>query len=366
MNIGYNEYKDSGVPWIGKIPLDWTVLRFKHLAKIKNGKDQKEVLIEDGGFPILGTGGEFGRASNFLYDKPSVLLGRKGTVDKPQYIKEPFWTVDTLFYTEIYSCVEPVFLYYLSTLIPFKSLQESSAVPSMTQEKLHNVLMCLPPLEEQKQILAFLDHKTALIDEIIAKKERLIELLQAKRQATINEVVTGKKVWNAASQTWEAPAKVKNSGVEWLGEIPEEWEVVKLRRIGEFSKGKGITKDKISAQGHQCIRCGELYTTYDRIFYNSKSCISDEIIQETVLGQKGDVFFAGDGETMLDIGKAVVYNGDEPIYVGGGINILTPNLNKVSSVFISYALNSSYSVSQKSIDGRGDIIVHTRCAFRKK
>ena len=98
--------------------------------------------------------------------------------------------------------------------------------------------ICLPHINEQHQIAAFLDHKTALIDEIIAKKERLIQVLQAKRQATINEVVTGKKVWNAASQTWEAPAKVKDSGVEWLGEIPEEWEVTKLKYItSTISKG---------------------------------------------------------------------------------------------------------------------------------
>ena len=76
--------KDSRIEWLGEIPKHWEVIKLKYLAKIKNGKDQKPVLIDHGGYPVLGTGGEFGRASEYLYDKPSVLLGRKGTIDKPQ------------------------------------------------------------------------------------------------------------------------------------------------------------------------------------------------------------------------------------------------------------------------------------------
>lgn len=349
MMKGYSEYKNSSAEWIGEIPSHWTICRMKNLAKIKNGKDQKEVLIEEGGYPVLGTGGEFGRASHYLHKGPSVLLGRKGTIDKPQLIKEAFWTVDTLFYTEIKENVLPDYLFHLVNQIPFSRLQESSAVPSMTQEKLNNVPLCKPPLEEQEKICSFIDNQTSLIDTIISKKEKLIELLKEKRQAVINEAVT---------KGLDPTVKMKDSGIEWLGEIPEGWEVVKLSRFGYFSKGKGITKDKIVEEGYACIRCGELYTTYDRIFEDAKSFINQETTTESVLGKKGDVLMAGDGETYIEIGKAVLYNGNSPIYVGGGINVFTPDDKKVSFEFLSYTLNSSFSIDQKSIDGRGDIIVH--------
>jgi type I restriction enzyme S subunit len=218
---GYKGYRDSGIEWIGKVPREWNVRKLKYLAKIKNGKDQKGVLIEEGGYPVLGTGGEFGRSSTFLYNKPSVLLGRKGTIDKPFYIEEPFWTVDTLFYTEIYENTLPKFLFYLTKTIRFEFYQESSAVPSMTQDNLNNIHLCHPSLEEQNQIIAFLDYKTNLIDATIDKKKRLIELLKEKRQSVINEAVT---------KGLNPNVRMKDSGLEWLGEIPEHWEVSRFNR----------------------------------------------------------------------------------------------------------------------------------------
>ncbi|HKK33737.1 MAG TPA: restriction endonuclease subunit S, partial [Desulfomicrobiaceae bacterium] len=107
----YPEYKDSGVEWLGKIPTAWVLSRLKYMAHIKNGQDYKTVETNTG-YPVLGSGGQFTFASTFLYDKESVLLGRKGTIDKPLYIDEPFWTVDTMYYTEIDNEIPPKFLYY--------------------------------------------------------------------------------------------------------------------------------------------------------------------------------------------------------------------------------------------------------------
>lgn len=193
--------KDSGIEWLGDIPEHWTIAKFKYFAKIKNGKDQKSVLVDDGKYPILGTGGEFGRASEFLYDKPSVLLGRKGTIDKPQFIEEPFWTVDTLFYTEIQEDVSPKYLFYLSTLIPFNLLQESSAVPSMTQDKLHNVFLIKPIKEEQNKIVKHIENEMNKMDLLISKAKESIQKLKEYRQSLISEAVTGK----IDVRDWQAP-----------------------------------------------------------------------------------------------------------------------------------------------------------------
>ncbi len=91
----YPDYKDSGVEWLGEVPAHWGISKLKHLARIRNGRDYKIVEVESGGYPVIGSGGEFARANDFLYDDESVLLGRKGTIDKPLYINGPFWTVDT-------------------------------------------------------------------------------------------------------------------------------------------------------------------------------------------------------------------------------------------------------------------------------
>lgn len=193
--------KDSGIEWLGDIPEHWVISKFKYFATIRNGKDQKGVLVENGKYPILGTGGEFGRASEFLYDKPSVLLGRKGTIDKPQFIEEPFWTVDTLFYTEIHEDVSPKYLFYLSTLIPFNLLQESSAVPSMTQDKLHNVFLTKPIKEEQNKIVKHIENEMNKMDLLISKAKESIQKLKEYRQSLISEAVTGK----IDVRDWQAP-----------------------------------------------------------------------------------------------------------------------------------------------------------------
>ena len=98
--------------------------KLKDLVTIQYGKNQKAVEDnENGKVPILGTGGTIGYATNFLYDKPSVLIGRKGTIDKIRYVDFPFWTIDTLFYTEInQKLVIPQYLYYKLLEINFLKL----------------------------------------------------------------------------------------------------------------------------------------------------------------------------------------------------------------------------------------------------
>lgn len=96
----YPEYKDTGVEWLGEVPGHWDIKRLKHLATIQNGCDYKHIQIDSEGYPVIGSGGEFARASEYLYKGESVLLGRKGTIDRPLYINGAFWPVDTMFYTE--------------------------------------------------------------------------------------------------------------------------------------------------------------------------------------------------------------------------------------------------------------------------
>ena len=184
--------KDSGVEWIGEVPAHWEVRHLKNLAEIKGGKDSKAVELEEGGYPVYGSGGIFGRASKYLYKKPSVLLGRKGTIDKPLFVTEPFWSVDTMFYTEVKCNVDPKFFYYQCLTIQFGQYQYGSAVPSMAQNVLRQILFATPDYPEQQAIATYLDGKTAQIDSIVVTINSQIDRLRELRKTLINDVVTGK------------------------------------------------------------------------------------------------------------------------------------------------------------------------------
>lgn len=128
------------------------------LVKIKYGKNQKQVLSDDGTIPIYGTGGLMGYASRALYDKPSVLIGRKGTIGKVKYVNHPFWTVDTLFYTEVNEdLVIPKFLYYVMSQLDLNTYNEGTTIPSLRTETLNRLEFDIPTLDEQKEVLSYLE-----------------------------------------------------------------------------------------------------------------------------------------------------------------------------------------------------------------
>ncbi|QHD49836.1 restriction endonuclease subunit S [Vreelandella aquamarina] len=184
--------KDSGVEWLGEVPAHWGVPKLKHLVRIRNGRDYKIVEVESGGYPVIGSGGEFARANDFLYDGESVLLGRKGTIDKPLYINGPFWTVDTMFYTELSQRVNGRFLYYYATCFQFGQYSTNTALPSMAQEDLANIYLAVPGPPEQILIATFLDYETARIDSLVEEGRSVVRLLQERRSALISAAVTGK------------------------------------------------------------------------------------------------------------------------------------------------------------------------------
>lgn len=128
------------------------------LVSIKYGKNQAKVVCEKSEYPILGTGGLMGYATRPLYSKPSVLIGRKGTIGKVKYIDKPFWTVDTLFYTEINEQkVLPHFLYYVMSQIDLNVYNEGTTIPSLRTETLNRIELGVPSIVDQKKILATLE-----------------------------------------------------------------------------------------------------------------------------------------------------------------------------------------------------------------
>lgn len=141
------------------------------LVKIKYGKNQKKVQDDENGkYPIYGTGGLMGYSIEYLYDKPSVLIGRKGSIEKVRYIDKPFWTVDTLFYTEVNEeIVIPKYLYYIISQIDLSRYNEGTSIPSLRTETLNRLDLPIPDLDHQNRVLSILSS----IDEKIEINEKI-------------------------------------------------------------------------------------------------------------------------------------------------------------------------------------------------
>lgn len=178
-------YKDSE---LGQIPEDWEAIRIGSALTIKHGKSQKLVESNDGKFPILATGGQIGWAKEYLYNKPSVLIGRKGTINKPRFIDQPFWSVDTLFYSEINEKYCAKFLFYKFCRIDWNNYNEASGVPSLNAKTIENVLISISSLDEQKQIVKCLHELDTEIIQMVDKLRKLIDI----KKGMMQELLTGK------------------------------------------------------------------------------------------------------------------------------------------------------------------------------
>ncbi|MBQ6730842.1 MAG: restriction endonuclease subunit S, partial [Bacilli bacterium] len=153
--------------------------------KIKSGQDQKNVCCENGKYNIYGTGGVIGTTNTFLYDKESVGIGRKGTIDKPFYFDEPFWTVDTLFYSVINKGFSPKYIYYLFQTINWKKYNSSTGVPSLTSSTIESIDVYITSLKEQCKIAEFL----TLIDVRIDTQNKIIEEYQALKNCIFDAII---------------------------------------------------------------------------------------------------------------------------------------------------------------------------------
>jgi type I restriction enzyme, S subunit len=142
-----------------------------------------------------------------------------------------------------------------------------------------------------------------------------------------------------------------------IGQIPEDWEVKELGQIGSFSKGKGILKEQLIEFGLPCIRYGEIYTVHDFVIKRFKSFISEQVAKQSQEIKKGDVLFAGSGETIEEIGKAVAYLGEDRAYAGGDVIILSTN-GHMNPECLSYLLHTDVAHKQKRRLGQGQQVVH--------
>ena len=136
-----------------------------------------------------------------------------------------------------------------------------------------------------------------------------------------------------------------------------EWETKRLGEIGSFAKGRGIKRDDVTDEGMPCIRYGELYTRYQDYILKVVSRISPDVAATAMPIKKGDLLFAGSGETAEEIGRCAAYLGEEQAYAGGDVIVLTPS-GQTNPIYLGHLMNSPMVSEQKARMGQGDAVVH--------
>lgn len=374
--------KNSGVEWIGEIPEGWEVCKLKYclldkmqyganssgitfqpelpryirITDIKNNyelfseeklslpeNETAEFLLENGDLLFARSGATVGKT--FLYRKAIGKAGFAGYLIKAKCNTEK---------------LIPDFLCYFTQCSSYDSWKNQIFIQATIQnigaDKYSNMEIPCPSIQLQQKIATYLDEKCSQIEQTIQNQQQVIEKLKAYKQSLITEAVTGKvKIQNGkVAGKYE---QYKDSGVEWIGEIPSGWEVKKLKYIADsFSKGSGITKDEIVINGDTpCIRYGELYAKYDYHFSKCETRTNLEIIETPKYFSHGDVLFTCTGELVEEIGKSIAYLGNEKCLAGGDIIVLK---HSQDPMFMGYALDSKYVQGQKSFGKTKLKVVH--------
>jgi type I restriction enzyme S subunit len=167
----------------------WQKYRLRELTEIRYGKSPNGVIDEFGNYPIVGTGGVTGRSNTPLYERPSVVVGRKGTIDKPILVEEPFWAIDTTFYCVPYGTHDLVWLYYLLLHLNLKRYNEASGVPSLSRESLYSIVVEAPEPKEQRLIGSVLKNA----DSEVAALRNVLDRLVTEKSALMQQLFAGKR-----------------------------------------------------------------------------------------------------------------------------------------------------------------------------
>lgn len=362
----YDSYKNSGVEWLGEIPSHWEMVRlgskFIERKEKVSDKDFKPLSVtKTGVVPQLdnaaktddGDNRKLVRKDDFVINSRSDRKGSsglskfEGSVSLINIVLKPL-DINLEYSNFMLKCNGFIEEFYRNS---------HGIVADLWTTRfwdMKSIMLPIPPKDEQEKIASYLDEKIAKIDASISGKEKFIELLKEQKQIIINDAVT---------KGLNKNAKFKNSGVEWLGQIPSHWEVVRLGSLGIFSKGNGISRNELVADGIPAILYGDIYTKYNYQAIEIKNFISTETSLKAVKISENDILLTGSGETKDDIGKCVVFKGKEA-FAGGDIIIFKQDKN--NSTFLAYSLNSSYSIMQKTIMAKGEIIVHIYSSMLKE
>lgn len=215
--------------------------KLKHVLRLQYGSALPADIRSDGAFSVFGSNGKVGTHNESNMLAPAIVVGRKGSHGKIAWAGQGGYCIDTaLFVDRRHSSLHLRYAYYLLQSLGLDEPSKDSAVPGLDRSYVHNKAIPLVSSATQKAIAAFLDRETARIDQLIAKKERMVEVLAEKFQATVEHTVT---------HGMDGEATIVESGIDTIGAMPFHWEAVGLGKKIVLQRGVDITKDQQAEDG---------------------------------------------------------------------------------------------------------------------
>lgn len=296
-------YKDSGTEWIGAIPKEWEVLRLKYVSDIYAAKASLfgEWPVEKNGKPYT--------PKEWASGDEIIITGRVGTIGQYEMLsknsKKKVVVNDNRLLIEPYrDKVLSHFLFWAVAIINLNDIILGSAVPLITATKLLNKKVVIPSLPEQQRIADFLDTKCGILDRTIDAVSRQIEDLEKYKKALITKTVT-----KGICKKGETERTMKDSGVEWIGEVPEEWSMKPFKTLAGMKGSSEYTARDIVDEGEGAILLSPSNINDNKLNLSKRTYISQKKYDKsTTKIQRGDLLFT----KTASVGKCVIYDSDEP------------------------------------------------------
>lgn len=331
----YPEYKDSGVEWLGNVPAHWLIKKLKYLCKVQTGSRDTVNAVENGRYPFFVRSQTIERINTIGAECEAVLTAGDGVgVGKVyHYYNGKFDFHQRVYMLNGFHSITGKFVYYYLLSNFYKVALEGNAkstVDSLRLPQFLNFEFSIPNSFEQKNIILFLDHETAKIDELIEKQQQLIELLKEKRQAVISHGVT---------KGLNPDVLMKDSGIEWVGEVPAHWGICLLKfKCYTITDGAHVSPDTNEGE-HYFVSIKDIKKGI--IDFNNSLLTSSASYKYLVkTGCKpfsGDILFSKDGT----IGQTAIVPDEVDFVVASSLIIIRPDNEKVLPAYMDLLLQSS-------------------------
>ena len=350
----YSEYKDSGIHWLGEIPSHWdmqrwrfllvenkdknagckerTQLQFKYgdIVQKSNQSEEADVLDTISKYTIVMPGDIMINGLNLNYDFISQRIAQvreRGVITSAYISLRPTSLANSRYYTYLLKSMDFMKMFHgMGTGIRL----------TLSYNELKNQTLPCPSTEEQVAMVAYLDSTTAKIDKVIAQQQKMIDLLNERKQIIIN---------NAVTKGLNPDVSMKNCGNDWLGEIPSHWSVDKFKNLFKTRTGITFTKAQIEEEGCPVISYGQIHSKE-----NWGASVNAKLIRhipstltkgkDNTLAYRGDFLFADTSEDFEGCGNCVCVDTEEPIYAGYH-TILAKKDNREHDAYLAYLFASS-------------------------
>lgn len=315
----------------------WREAPIRDFASIGTGARDTQDRVQSGQYPFFVRSQIVERIDSWSFDGEAVLTAGDGvgTGKVFHYIDGKFDCHQRVYRISNFrpDVSGRYFFYQFSQnfLSRIESLTAKSSVDSVRMESISGMFIPLPERAEQERIVRAIDD----VDDLIVALDRLIAKKQAIKQGIMQELLTGSTR---------------------LPSFSADWKHIRLRELGSFLKGRGVKRDDVRLTGVPCIRYGEIYTVFGDYADRTRSFVSPPTAATALPIRKGDVLFAGSGETKAEIGMSLAYIGEPDAVAGGDIIVLRGT--DFNPVFLASLLNSPAIAAQKARKGQGDAVVH--------